>query len=197
MWNPLSVEQTLYACNYHSWYVMSTMSGRGGAVQTYPNAQMTFAARPRLGILGSLTSVFGESTEPSRSADDYEYAFDIWVNGYGGPGTSELMIWNYVHGQVPGGTLRGTFTDRGRTYDVYLSGSASGGDYIAFVARSNFTSGALDLVDFFRVAVAQGWIDHGYSARLWQVDYGVEICSTGGRPATFGFTNFDVVPGYS
>jgi hypothetical protein len=196
MWNPLSVRQTLYACGYHSWYVVSTMTSRGGAVQTYPNSQMTFARRPRLAALSSLASSFSESSTPSGSGDDYEYAYDIWINGYGGRGASELMIWNDNHGQSPGGSLQGTFTNEGRTYDVYVTGTASGGDYVAFVSTSNFTAGTLNLVDFFRAATSEGWIDHGSAARLWQVDYGVEICSTGGRPATFDFTNFDVRPLY-
>jgi hypothetical protein len=197
MWNPLSVTQTLYTCDYDSWYVESTMTSRGGAVQTYPNSQMTFGNRPKLRALESLTSSFAESTEPSGNGYDYEYAYDIWINGYGGTGYSELMIWNYNDGQTASGTDEGTFRDGGHTYAVHLAGTAASGDYIAFVATSNFTSGTINLVHFFRYAISRGWIERGPSAKLWQVDYGVEICSTGGHRATFAFTDFDVDPVYT
>lgn len=197
MWNPISVTQTLHTCNYDSWYVDSTMANQGGAVQTYPNSQMTFHNQPRLSTLNSLSSSFAESTTPSGSGYDYEYAYDIWINGYGGARVTELMIWNYNDGQTPVGNLQGTFADAGHTYRVYLSGTPSSGDYIAFVATSHFTSGTFNLVDFFNEATSKGWVDGGSSAKLWQVDYGVEICSTDGQLAKFDFTNFDVDPVYT
>ncbi|MGH9089725.1 MAG: GH12 family glycosyl hydrolase domain-containing protein, partial [Acidimicrobiales bacterium] len=197
MWNPISAAQTLNTCNYNSWYVDATMTSQGGAVQTYPNSQMTFDNQPGLGTLSSLCSSFAESTTPSGSGYDYEYAYDIWINGYGGAGSSELMIWNYNNGQAPGGNLQGSFVDGGHTYDVYVSGNASSGDYIAFVATSNFTSGSYNLVDFFDHAIDAGWIDGGSSGKLWQVDYGLEIGSTGGQLAKFAVTNFDVAPAYA
>ncbi len=197
MWNPLSVHQTLSSCSYDRWYVEASMTSQGGAVQTYPNAQMTFDHRPALRSLASLSTTFADATRPSGRGYDYEYAYDIWINGYGGAGTSELMIWNYNNGQSPGGTRMGTFATGGHTFDVYLSGTASSGDYVAFVARSNFTSGTYDLVAFFQHAVAKGWVEHTSAAKLWQVDYGVEICSTNGHRARFGVGNFDVSPVYA
>jgi outer membrane biosynthesis protein TonB len=203
MWNAESVTQTLYACNYNSWYVKSNMTSQAGAVQTYPNSQMTFNNEPAISSLTGLTSAFADGSTPSGSGFDYEYAYDIWINGYGGSTHTELMIWNYNDGRSPGGNLAGSMTIDGHTYDVYESGNFDtcspapcGGMYLAFVATSNFTSGSDNLLDFFNYAVSRGWISGGSSAKLWQVDYGVEICSTNGTTATFDFDNFNVVPSY-
>ena len=48
----------------------------------------------------------------------------------------------------------------------------------------------MDLLDFFQWIMTKGWISG--SATLGQVDYGVELVSTNGAPATFTFTNFSV-----
>jgi hypothetical protein len=197
VWDPLSITQTLYACSYDSWYVYSNVISRGGAVQTYPNSQMTFESRPKLSAFDSLPSSFAESTTPSGIDYAYDFAYDIWINGYGGQGATELMIWNYNNGPLPPGTLEGAFSDDGHTYDVYVFGAAPSGDYIAFVATANFTSVTLDLADFFLYPTSKGWIDHGSSGKLWQVDYGVEIRSTSGHTEKFEFTNFSVAPVYA
>lgn len=194
MGRPISVHQTLSACNYNSWYVDSTMTSHGGAVQTYPSSRITFNNSPELSSFSSLTSDFAESTTPSGSGLVYDYAYDISINGYSGTAHSELMIWNYNNDQTPGGTKVGTTTSGGHTYSVFLGArSASIGDYIAFVATANYTGGSVNLLDFFKFAASKGWVSNGMSAKLWQVDYGVEICSTNGRPARFDFTNFDVL----
>ena len=203
MWNPESVSQTLYACNYNSWYVKSAMTSQGGAVQTYPDSQMTFNNEPAISSLTGLTSAFADGSTPSGSGFDYEYAYDIWFNGYGGHTHTELMIWNYNDGQSPGGNSAGSVTVDGHTYDVYEGGNFDtcspapcGGVYLAFVATSNFTSGNYNLLDFFNYAISKGWISGGSSGKLWQVDYGTEICSTNGTISTFEFTNFNVIPSY-
>jgi hypothetical protein len=68
--------------------------------------------------------------------------------------------------------------------------------YLALVATSNFTSGSDNLRDFFNYAISKGWISGESSGKLWQMDYGAEICSTNGTTATFDFANFNVVPSY-
>ncbi len=203
MWNRLSVTQTLYSCNYNSWYVTSNMTSQGKAVQTYPNSQMTLNNQPAIGSLTGLSSTFTDGSTPSGPGFDYEYAYDIWLNGYGGQTHTELMIWNYNNGQLPSGKLAASVNIGGYTYKVYEGGNFDlcnpapcGGMYLAFVATNSLTSGNYNLLDFFNYAISKGWIFGGSSGRLWQVDYGAEICSTNGMNATFDFTNFSVVPSY-
>jgi hypothetical protein len=48
----------------------------------------------------------------------------------------------------------------------------------------------MDLLAFFKWIMSKGWVSG--SATLGQVDYGVELVSTGGVPATFTFSDFAV-----
>jgi Glycosyl hydrolase family 12 len=185
MWNSsgYSVTQTLYACAYNNFYVVASMNNASGdgAVKTYPNVQMDFN-EPVISSLHSVTSTFAE-TSPGTGI--YEDAYDIWLNGIADSGSTEVMIWTENHGQVPSGNQVATVTLDGRSWAVWKQGS-----YIAFVAGSNFTSGTMNLLTFFQWIMGQGWIPG--NSTLGQVDYGVELVSTNGVPATFSFSNFTV-----
>lgn len=185
MWNVngYNVKQTLYACSYSDWYVVATMdnSKGDGAVKTYPDSHRDFSD-PRISSLHSVTSTFAE-TSPHTGI--YEDAYDIWINGIASSGSTEVMIWTDNHGQTPWGTDEGTVTFGGRSYTVWRKGT-----YIAFVANTNFTSGSMDLLQFFQWIIGKGWIPG--SSTLSQVDYGVELVSTNGVPTTFSFSDFAV-----
>ena len=186
-WNAgnYNVSQTLYACSYSNWYVKATMdnSKGDGAVKTYPNSHRDFDNSPKISSFSSITSTFAE-TSPGTGI--YEDAYDIWLNGIGGDNSTEVMIWTENHGQTPSGSPQGTVTLGGHTYTAYKTS----GNYIAFVPTANFTSGTMNLLGFFQWLMSKGWISSG--ATLGQVDYGVELVSTNGTPATFTFSNFSV-----
>jgi hypothetical protein len=179
-----NVTQTLYGCSSSNWYVVATMdnSNGDGHVKTFPNSHRDFASAPTINSFSSITSTFAE-TSPGTGI--YEDAYDIWVNGIASSGSTEVMIWNDNHGQTPAGSVQGTVTLDGRSYTVWKSGT-----YIAFVANSNFTAATMNLTDFFKWIMSKGWLTS--SATLAQVDYGVELVSTNGVPATFTFSNFSV-----
>jgi hypothetical protein len=186
-WNSgsYSVSQTMYACSYSNWYVRATMdnSKGDGAVKTYPNSHRDFSNLPAINSFNSITSTFAES---GPGIGIYEDAYDIWLNGIGGDSATEVMIWTDNHGQVPSGSAQGTVTLSGHTFTAYKTS----GNYIAFVPSANFTSGSMDLLAFFKWIMSKGWISSG--ATLGQVDYGVELVSTNGAPATFSVSNFSV-----
>jgi hypothetical protein len=179
-----SVSQTLSACSYGNWYVTATMNNDNGDghVKTYPNSHRDWDSEPAISSLQSVTSTFAE-TSPGTGI--YEDAYDIWLNGIADSGSTEVMIWTENHGQVPSGNQVATITLDGRSWAVWKDGS-----YIAFVAGSNFTSGTMNLLTFFQWIMSQGWIPG--NSTLGQVDYGVELVSTNGVPATFSFSNFSV-----
>lgn len=179
-----SVSQTLSACSYGNWYVTATMNNDNGDghVKTYPNSHRDWDSEPSISSLQSVTSTFAE-TSPGTGI--YEDAYDIWLNGIADSGSTEVMIWTENHGQVPSGNQVATVTLDGRSWAVWKDGS-----YIAFVAGSNFTSGSMNLLTFFQWIMSQGWIPG--NSTLGQVDYGVELVSTNGVPATFSFSNFSV-----
>jgi hypothetical protein len=188
MWNisGYSVSQTIYACSHSNWYAVANMNNNSGdgAVKTYPNAHEDFN-EPRISSFSSISSTFAET---SPHVGIYEDAYDIWINGVASSGSTELMVWTENHGQTPSGSAQGTATVSGHTYTVYRSGS-----YIAFVANSNFTAGTVNLLSVFDWVMAKGWMPS--TSTLGQIDYGTEIVSTGGSPATFAVHNFSVSTG--
>jgi hypothetical protein len=193
VWDPISIKQTLYSCKFDSFYIKATVKDRGGAVQSYPSSQYTFAKPVEISKFSSLTSDFRFSHPPTGSGLDYEAAYDVWINNYGGNNHTEMMIWTYNHGQRPAGTkLSKTIRVNGRVYDVWKGGTLKkGGDIVTFVAASNYTSGDTNLLPFLHAAAERGWLYKGANARLWQVDYGAELCATRGL-TTFDFTDFNV-----
>ncbi len=196
MWNVsgYSVSQTLYACSYHSWYVVANLANDAHAtVKTYPNVHMDFNNHPAISSLGPVNTSFAESTP---DVGIYEDAYDIWINGIASAGSTELMIWNQNNGQTPGGSPVGSTTLDGHAYTVWQRNgevSSASTNYIAFVANTNYTSGSMNLKDFFSYAIAHGLMPA--SSSLYQVDYGAELVSTNAAPATFSVTNFSVSTG--
>jgi Glycosyl hydrolase family 12 len=183
MWNSSATlgPQTLYACSFDNWYVVSNQTDQGGAGLTYPSVQMSLGHPLR-----SYTTIVSTFAATSPHVGIYEDAYDIWLNGYGA-GHTEILVWTESFYQVPGGTLVTMATFGGHTYDVWRT---SDGSYVAFVATEDFTSGTVDLLKIIDWVVTEEWL--AADATLTQIDYGVEIVSTGGADATFQFTDFSI-----
>lgn len=188
MWNSASypVTETLRACAHDNWYVVANASDAAGdgAVKTYPNVHKDYDHVP-IDDLPALTSRFAAS---SPHVGVYNVAYDVWLNGIAEAGCTEVMIWTENFGQTPGGRKVATATLGGRTYDVWRA--SWDWQYVALVPTAAVTSGSVDLLEIFHWMTAKGWI--ATSATLDQVCFGVEIVSTGGRDATFTFTDFSI-----
>ena len=174
--------QTLSACSNGSWSVVSDQPATV-EVKTYPNIQQNFSSVP-VTKFSTLTSSFAE-TDPHVGI--YEDAYDMWLNGVASSASNEVMIWNEDYNQVPAGTPQATATFDGRAYTVWATANDS---YIAFVASSNFTSGTVNLLEFYDWLINRGWISS--SSVVDQIDYGVEVCSTNNAPASFQFGTFSI-----
>jgi hypothetical protein len=194
-WNAggyLGLSQRLYVCSYDSWYAIDTLNNATGdfAVKTAPNVQETwYPVATRLNTWKSITSQFSDI--PPGIGSNYgiwEFMYDIWLNGLADSRSTEVMIWTYNNGQTPDGSLAGSFTDAGHTYDVYRS--AAPRQYIAFVDQSNNLSGRLNLLDFFHYVISRGWIPS--SSTLDQICNGVELVSTNSRPERFTVNDFAI-----
>ena len=185
MWNSSAGlgPETLYACSYHNWYVVSNQTNNAGAVKTYPNVHKDYDAVP-IRSFNTITSTFA-ATSPRVGI--YNVAYDIWMNGVASSGSTEIMIWTENFHQVPAGSRVTTVTLGGRTYDVWKT---SDSHYIAFVPTAVLTSGTLDLLEIFTWTMSQGWLPS--NSTLGQICYGVEIVSTDGADATFQFTDFSL-----
>ncbi len=185
-WNAASysVSQTMYVCDYDSWYVVACMDNASGdgAVKTYPDVHEDFSAAPAIGSFSVISSSFAHA---GPHVGIYEFAYDIWLNGVASNGSTEVMIWTDNFNQVPSGSVQETVTFDGQSYQVYKSGS-----YIAFVETTNVTSGTVNLLEFFNHLIAKGWIPS--TSTLGAIDYGVELVSTGGMDATFVVNGFSL-----
>jgi hypothetical protein len=185
MWND-SVSlgpETLYACAFNNWHVVSNQTNAAGAVKTFPNVHKDYSNVP-ISSFNSITSSFA-ATAPRTGI--YNVAYDIWINGIAASGSTELMIWTENYRQVPAGGLTRTVSLNGRTYDVWKT---SDNRYIAFVPKAVMTSASINLLEMMKWMVAQGWITA--NATLGQICYGVEIVSTNGKDETFAFTDFSI-----
>ena len=187
MWNSTSYQcsETLYACSYHSWYVVANMNNDtgDGAVKTYPNVHKDYDNVP-ISSFNTITSTFS-ATSPHIGI--YNVAFDIWTNGVAAAGSTEFMIWTENYNQVPAGNRVATVTLGGRTYNVWKT---SNNRYIAFIPTVVFTSGTVDILEILKWAMSKGWLPS--NSTLGQLDFGVEIVSTNGTNATFKCTDFSI-----
>ena len=175
--------ETLRACSYRNWYVTSDQTNHDGAVLTYPNVHKDYDNVP-LRSFDTITSTFAATTP---HVGIYNVAYDIWLNGVADSNSTEVMIWTENRKQVPSGSRVASVTFGGRAYQVWKTSDSR---YIAFVPTSPMTSGSLDLLAMMRWLTSKGWLASG--STLGQICYGVEIVSTGGRPATFTFTDFSI-----
>ena len=190
VWNPEQISQTLYSCSFDSFYVEANVQNRGGAVQSYPSSQYTFATKPKISNFKSLASDFRVSSPPTGPRLDYEFAYDIWFNGYGGSHHTEMMIWTYTNGRRPAGReLPETADIDGHIFEVWVYGG--GGYIVTFEAVNNYTAAATDLLPFFAYASSRGWLYDGTSTPLWQIDYGAELSATPGV-TKFAVTDFSI-----
>jgi hypothetical protein len=192
VWNPIKISQKLYACQPNSFYVSASVANEAGAVQSYPSSQYTFSSPVKISKFSNLTSDFGFKNPPTGWGLDYEFAYDIWINGYGGNDHTELMIWEFDYGQTPAGSEVGTASLDGSRWLVWKGGTVGkdGGDVVTFV-NAPAESGTTNLLDFFDYAAGKGWLSGGRNADLWQVDWGAELCATP-KNTVFDFTAFDV-----
>jgi hypothetical protein len=192
MWNAgdYSVSQELAACSAGNWSVTTTADDDegDGAVKTYPNVHKDYhdwdsGKEPPLRQYSRLTSTFAATT-PHTGV--YNVAYDIWLNGV--PGDREIMIWTENQGQSPAGDrVAGGLPFSGMTWDLYATDD---NEYLAFVPARPLTRGTLDLRAILDYLVGNGRVPA--DATLGQICFGVEVVSTGGKPATFQFTDFSV-----
>jgi len=185
MWNSSAGlgPETLYACSYNNWYVVSNQTNSAGAVKTYPNVHKDYNNVP-ISSFNVITSTFAES---SPHVGIYNVAYDIWTNGVATSGSTEFMIWTENFNQRPAGSKVMTTPFGGRTYDVWKT---SDNHYIAFVPTIVFTSGTVDLLEMLKWAMTQGWLPS--NSTLGQICFGIEIVSTNGSNATFYVTDFSI-----
>jgi hypothetical protein len=153
----------------------------------YPSDQcLLYKALP-----STFTSSFDVTPPAASSGLDYEYAYDIWLTTASAATSNnwnnklELMIWTYVNGQVPAGSVVGTLSDGAK---IWVRGNNSTGT-VSVVLPSNETSGTINIASVISQLKAKGYITSADTGDL-DVEYGIEAPYGGGQ--TFKVNGFSV-----
>ena len=153
----------------------------------YPSDQcLMYSALP-----STLTSSFDVTPPANSSGLDYEYAYDIWLTTAAAATSNnwnndlELMIWTYVNGQVPAGSVAGTLSDGSK---VWVAGNNTNGT-VSVVLPKNETIGTVDIASIVSQLKAGGYVTSADTGIL-DVEYGIEAPYGGGQ--TFQVNGFSV-----
>jgi hypothetical protein len=173
--------QTVRANTPGDWQVTSNQAARNTAVLTYPEIQQVFTKTtdtdPPIASFHAVYSHFAEAMH-ATAGTDAEAAYDIWLSNTKGP--DEVMVWVDNHGRGSGGATRiGHATIFGQPFTVYRYG----GGEIIFSLDHNEQTGTVHIIATLRWLQSHGYVSA--HAGIGQVDFGWEICSTGGKPETF------------
>jgi hypothetical protein len=189
--------QTLTAADPGRWYVIAKARAGNTGVLSYPNTQQLFNNWDGSGWNGSgtktdtpisrlkqLTSTFAENMNAAPGTNA-EAAYDIWLSGTSGP--KEIMIWIDNATRGTGGADQigtGTFGGQKWTLLQYQHGE------VIWSSNANMQSGTVDILAMLRDLQSQRLVSSG--AAIGQIDFGFEICSTGGAPKTFSVSHYSL-----
>src|SRR6185437_11483834 len=112
---------------------------------------------------------------------------DIWAGTGSSNYAQEIMIWTDNHGQVPAGHKVGEVTIGGTGYQLW---DDSGHNPVTLVLDQNTPSGSVDVLADLDYLMAGGYMPA--SSGINQIDYGFEICSTGGHAETFAVSAYSI-----
>jgi glycosyl hydrolase family 12 len=179
---------TAYGCSNADgtvdFVVTSNQPEGNTAVLSYPAMQDNFDAKPLLSSFHAITATFEET---SPHVGDYEVAWDCWFND----NANEFMVWVDDYNQVPGGNqVASNVPLGGRSYDVWWAPGTGTGGYVVFSATKAITSGTVDLLQLFEYGVSNGWLPA--DSKVDQLSFGVEVCSTGGKDATWTVSDYAI-----
>lgn len=147
----------------------------------YPSDQcITYSTLP-----ANFASAFSTTPPANSSGLDYEYAYDIWLTTASAAQASnwdndlELMIWTYVNGQVPLGSVKATLSDGSK---AWVAGNNTSGT-VSVVLSGNPTSGVVNVSSIVSQLQSLGYVSSTYNGIL-DLEYGIEAPYGGGQTFT-------------
>lgn len=182
--------ETIWADSYRHWGIQTTQAAGNTAVLSYPDVQKvltrTDGSDTPLSSFTTLKSTFSIRM-PSGAGLDDEAAYDDWLNSW----TTEVMIWVNNQGQTPAGSVVAHPAVGGRHWALWATGT-KGNDQntYSFVAAANLTHGTVNTLAMLRWLVRHGWIPA--SSGVSDDEFGFEVCSTGGHPASLNVTRYSL-----
>jgi hypothetical protein len=180
--------QKLTAYNPSQWSVRSNQAAGNTAVLTYPDVMQLVQRKDgnarALRTFSSIRSYFAERM-PHNSGTDAEAGYDLWLANT--RGSNEVMIWVDNVNRGTGGARRLTHhTFVGVRYALLQYGGP-GGELI-WSRHRNAHKGTVHILAMLR------WLVHhryeSTTTALGQVDFGWEICSTGGNAESFKVSGY-------
>jgi Glycosyl hydrolase family 12 len=171
------------------WWIHSDQAAGNTAVLSYPDVSQLFTdANNNNPAINSFDEIDSSFAIKNPTKGDWEAAYDIWVSG---SLPNEIMVWTYNHGQTPAGSVVGHLTSYGQNFTVWATGK-SAGDTVSVVLNRNETTGTIHVIDIFRKLSSMGYVNLTKEG-LGEIDFGWEICSTGGVFQYFTVTNYNLI----
>jgi hypothetical protein len=198
VWNPIpGWHQTLYVTNPGNWHATANMPAGNTAVVSMPGStanygQVTNTPTP-LADYSSIYSSFTETMHPT-SGTSAEAAYDIWLGqGTGSNWTNEVMIQHDIvnRGTCPPQAIA-AFGGSGGVPVQNWKLCKYGSELIWQLSGKNEQSGRVNILSMLNWLEKHGYLPQG--SGLWQIDYGFELCSTGGVNETFQVSSYSLVP---
>lgn len=190
MWNPSGVghPQTIDADNPGRWQVVSDQPMDNTSVLSYPDVQQILTLTDDAPApLSGFKDIFSNFSESMPSGGDNEAAYDIWTGiskktDY----SQEIMIWVDNHRtNSPPGKIVGRPAFSGINYTVWGDGRT-----VYMIRDGNESSGRINILSMLVWLEAHGLMPA--HSGLNQIDFGWEICSTGGKPETFAMKAYNL-----
>lgn len=199
-WADPRCQQKVIAHSPGHWSVSAREPAGNESVKTYPDIQQLFnnwtghgwngsgnATDTPVRGLGRLVSVYTESM-PARGTIA-QAAFDVWMSNNHGH-ANEIMIWLDNHNRGSGGAdKKAAVTIYGQRWTLYQDG---GDELIWSLGRpGTFKRQGKGVVHI--LAMLRWLTSHGFTspaANVEQIDFGWEICSTGGNSQVFRVSRY-------
>jgi hypothetical protein len=198
VWNPIhGWHQTLAATSPGDWQVTANMPAGNTAVVSYPSVGATFGKvtnRPTpLTRFRMIRSSFAERMHATARTSAWA-AYDIWLGKSNSTKWSyEVMIQHDFAKQGPC-TTRATATFHGPGNVPQRWGLCKYGSELIWQLGATNRHKVSEHAGVAHILSMLRWLQrHHYlpaNAGLWDVGYGWEICSTGGRPETFTVSGY-------
>jgi hypothetical protein len=196
VWNPISgASQTIYAYNPGDWYAIANMPKGNTAVISYPDCQQLMGDVP----LSSFTEISSSYTENMNATSSTigEAAYDIWCNDW----ANEVMVWVDIRNEnlnTSGDHYVGAMTVATQEFGIFRNGTSSTSEIICALgvtptnsAGTIQQSGTVDILTTLKTLETMGILPA--NSTLTAIDFGFEVCSTGGVNETFAVTEFTII----